>query len=76
MSAVSMMSLIPTAMPRSGPLSCARGLLARQTKAPMAFSPASMAANDSASAASGDSAPCSMRRFCSASEIIGFFLPG
>ena len=33
-----MMSLMPTAMPRSGPALCARGLSSRQTKAPMVFS--------------------------------------
>ena len=40
-----MMSLIPTAMPRSGPWLAARGLAARQTKAPTAFSFASIASH-------------------------------
>ena len=39
------MSLMPTAMPRSGPEPAARGFSARQTKAPMVFSWASIAAH-------------------------------
>src|SRR5579872_4427618 len=74
MSDVSMMSLMPTAMPRNGPSVRARGFFARVTKALMVSSCASIAAIDSASAAPGVSAPLSMRRCRSASEIIGRFL--
>src|ERR1700722_11414322 len=73
-SAVSTMSLMPTAMPRNGPLVCAFGFLVRFTNALIVPSCASIAANDSANAASGVSLPCSMRRSWSASEIIGVFL--
>ena len=41
-----MMSLMPTAMPRSGPALTARALLSWQTKAPMVFSCAAIASSD------------------------------
>src|SRR5262249_54070088 len=72
MSAVSMMSLMPTAMPRSGPSFCARGLAARNAKAPISFSRASIALSDCANAASGDISPLSIRRLRSTSEIMEF----
>src|ERR1700730_13037853 len=74
-SEVSMMSLMPTAMPRSGPAPVARGFSARQTKAPMRFSAAPIASSDWASALSDDNSPESIRRWSSAREIIGITIP-
>src|SRR5215216_1533714 len=71
-----MMSLMPTAMPRSGPALAARAFWSRQTNAPMAFSCTAIASCDCAMAASGESSPDSMRRWSSASEIMGTFLEG
>src|SRR6266852_856640 len=70
-SEVSMMSLMPTAMPRSGPALAARRVLARQTKAPMVLSYASIASHDWRIAASAERSPDSIRRWSSASDIIG-----
>src|ERR1700724_438593 len=70
---VSMMSLMPTAMPRNGPVPAARGFSERQTKAPMVLSCASIASHDRAIAASGESSPESIWRCNSASEIIGIY---
>src|ERR1700722_381878 len=70
---VSMMSLMPTAMPRSRPVPAARGFSERQTKAPMVLSCASIASHDRAIAASGESSPESIWRCNSASEIIGIY---
>src|SRR3954447_5886840 len=67
------MSLMPTAMPRSGPLLDAPTSSAGQTNAPMVLSRASMACSDCAIAASPESSPESIRRCSSASEIIGRF---
>src|SRR3954467_5398197 len=74
-SEVSMMSLMPTAIPRSGPAAAAWVFWARQTKAPMLFSPAPIASSDRASALSDDSSPESMRRWSSARETIGIAIP-
>src|SRR6516162_1474456 len=66
-----MMSLMPTAMPRSGPAFCACGFSARFAKAPITLSCVAIASCDCLRAASGDNSSPSMRRFRSASEIMG-----
>src|SRR5258708_23220728 len=66
-----MMSLMPTAMPRSGPAPAARTVLARQTKAPMVLSCASIASHDWLIAVAAERSPDSIRRWSSARDIIG-----
>src|SRR5229473_167195 len=66
-----MMSLIPTAMPRSGPALAARTVSLRQTKAPMVFSSAPITSSDWVMAASAERSPESIRRRSSASDSIG-----
>src|SRR5215216_3776360 len=69
-SAVSMMSLIPTAMPRNGPALGAWAARRWQTKAPIVLSCAAIASSDCAIAASAERSPEAMRRWRSASEIM------
>src|SRR6478752_7767996 len=66
-----MMSLMPTAIPRSGPAPAGSTALARQTKAPMVLSWAAIASSDWSIAPSAERSPESIRRWSSASEIIG-----
>src|SRR6476660_9704327 len=68
-----MMSLIPTAIPRSGPSLAAGAAGARQTKAPMVLSCVAICSRDCAIAPSADSSPFAMRRCRSASEIMADF---
>ena len=70
-SEVSMMSLIRRRCRAADQRSRARGFSARQTKAPMVLSCPPMASTDCAIAASAESSPDSIRRWSSASEIMG-----
>jgi hypothetical protein len=58
-------------MPRSGPAPAARTFSLRHTKAPMVFSCAPIASSDWVMAASAERSPESIRRWSSASDIIG-----
>src|SRR3954454_3364908 len=69
-----MMSLMPTAMPRSGPFD-AQTFSARHTNAPMTLSCSSIALRDCSIAASGERAPEAIRAWSSTSDIISSIPP-
>src|SRR3954464_6275346 len=69
-----MMSLMPTAMPRSGP-SDVQTCSARHTNAPMTLSCSSIAVRDCSIAASGERAPEAIRAWSSTSDIISSIPP-
>src|SRR5260370_4733390 len=66
-----MIALMPAAILRSGPAPAAATVLARQAKAPMVLSWALIASSDWSIAVSAERSPESIRRWSSASEIIG-----